>query len=782
MKQEMSAARKIKNPREIKMLSCVEKIDMELMKLILANFDSLWEEGLIAHKDENYNKVDDKEMVRTIYTKFYNRHDSNGFADMKYKPSKNNPEGRVFAPYSLQTITRCVRHTISTGLIDLDMKNCHPTLLKKEVMDKNSIPCPTLTEYVEHRDQVLKALETQGMTREEAKEKVLAIINGQAVEPDDDQWFFQLKGEMREITNRVHILYPRMYERAVKDGGNILHRALHYELCRLERQKLDAMVAFCKKNKLKVAALCHDGLMLYKDTTRNYEAICDELTKVCGIEVVIKEFDEKITPDKLPKTEIPQVELVDDAIVRNDPCEPYAEMKKRMEQTFFKTLSPYRYMEERNGVLYEWKHKEFEQAYHNLYCYSYDKKEGMCNRPFPNVWMADPNIRTYHHFEFNPAGTPKDVYNQFKGFNADRLGGNAMLGQEGLEVWKEHLMVMCNFDQAGYDYQEKWLAWGIQRPERKIGVAIVYMGEQGSGKGSMAEYYGCVIIGREYMVETSSINDIVTDGFNASTKNKLLVIFDESSADEANYDKMKNKITGTLQPLRQKYVDTKTNVPDHSNMMFLSNNRLPVIIKPDERRHMIYKTSNKYCTMNKETPDEEKKAYFDRFHAKLSIENPCPHTAAAIIQHLRSIDLTGFHPQMDRPLTKAYHEVKAASIPNELKFIKDYSDEICAKLPAGKREEYIFYREGKSLYRDYIDWNKDYNPRGQPVGKNTLFDRWRNYSFITPSNPPEKARIPFFQWSYKALLKFWDEQGFDVCGAVVLDEAQHKRLLAQQID
>lgn len=763
-------------------MSCEEKINMDAMKRILANFDALWDDGKITQKDNNYHVVEDKEIARTILTKFYNAHDSNGIARVQYKPSKENPDGRLYAPYSLQTICRPVRHTISTGLIDIDIVNCHPSLLK-ELLDKNSFPCPALTEYVTRREDAIKTLtELYGMSREKVKEKVVAIINGQAVKDDDDEWFHDLAAEVRQITSKVSILYPKMYCRAMKVGGDVTHRALNYELCRLERTKLDAMVSFCKKKKIKIAALCHDGLMLYRETTIDYNAVCNELSAVCGMPVVVKPFNEAIDLTKLPNTEIAQVELVDDQPVVDLPCEAYNVVKKKMEQTFFKTLSPYRFVEERDGTLYEWKHRDFLEAFQNVYCYAYDKREGMTNKHFVPTWLADPEIRTYHHFAFDPSGNcPKDVYNQFKGFNADRMGGDPDLGQEGLQVWKEHLLVMCDFDEDANAYQEKWFAWAIQRPWLKIGVAIVYVGEQGSGKGTLGEHWGHTIIGKDYMVETSSINDIVTDGFNAATKDKLLVIFDESNADEASYDKMKNKITGKLQPLRQKYVDTKTNVKDYANIMFLSNNKTPVIIKPDERRHVIFRTSDKYCTMNKDTPVEEKKAYFDRLYRYMDFENPCPHTAAAIVQYLRSIDLTGFHPQMDRVLTKGYNQIKSFSMSTDLKFIKDFSDERCSRLAASSREKHTFYILGKDLYREYVDWNKDYNPQGKAVGKNTLFSRWEGYKFMTPIICTQKANMKYFKWVYGDLLRFWKDNGYDMEAVEEIDAFAHARLLSQQV-
>jgi len=49
---------------------------MYAMKLILANFNELWEKGLISMKNDFYDKIEDKEVVRTILTKFYNHHDN----------------------------------------------------------------------------------------------------------------------------------------------------------------------------------------------------------------------------------------------------------------------------------------------------------------------------------------------------------------------------------------------------------------------------------------------------------------------------------------------------------------------------------------------------------------------------------------------------------------------------------------------------------------------------------------------------------------------------------
>ena len=768
------------------MISCVETIDMNAMKKILANFDALWTAGLIHQKDDNYNPIDDKEIVRTIFTKFYNRHDATtGAANTQYKPSRINPDGRVYAPYSLQTICRQVRHTISVGLIDIDLKNCHPTLLK-EIFDKNSIPCKTLDEYVLHRDKVLQALiDTYDMTKDEAKTKVLAIINGASVDIDDDPWFHQLRDEVHKITNRISILYPEMYQRAVKSGGNVLHKALNYELCRQERMKLQLIIAFCKKNKLQIAAYCHDGLMLYRDATRDYQSICQTLGELCHMPVVIKEFDEAIDLSQYPNTDIPDVEMVDDTPLQEEQtATPYHEKKKSWEKTHFKTIHPYRYVEERDNRLYEATHRDFEKAYSNVYCYSYNKREKcMTNQSFPQVWMADPNIRTYHHYEFDPSmSCAEDVYNEFKGFQGDLMGGDPAQGKEGLDVFLDHLRLMCSWDEKSFDYLTKWLAWGIQKPHKKIGVALVLRGEQGSGKGTMAEYWGACIIGKPYMVETASVKDVITDGFNMAGKNKLLALFDEAQANEEDNDRMKNYITGSLQLVRQKFVDTKTNVKDYANIIFLSNNKLPVVIKPNERRHVIFRTDDRYCTMSTETTDEEKRAYFDNLYRFMDIDNPCAHTAAAVMEYMRSVDLTHFHPQLDRVLTNEYNSVKSCSMPSELKFIKDYSDDVASRLPILKRPSHTFYIKAIELYNIYLDWNKTYNPRGKPVGKTTLCNRWADYKFVSKSTSPKEGNIQYLSWAYNDLLDYWKQNGYQEENVKEMDASTHRRLLSQQVN
>ena len=165
----------------------------------------------------------------------------------------------------------------------------------------------------------------------------------------------------------------------------------------------------------------------------------------------------------------------------------------------------------------------------------------------------------------------------------------------------------------------------------------------------------------------------------------------------------------------------------------------------------------------------------------MDYQNPCPHTAAAIMEYYRGIDISKFSPEKDRVLTKEYNQVKANYVPAELKFIKDYSDTIAATIQEEpKRAEHIFYTSMMELYNRYTEWNKDYNPRGKPVGKTTLATRFTDHKFITRSTCRQKGNILFLSWKYNDLLEYWKSNQYEQEDIQTIDLATHESLLAQQ--
>jgi len=71
---------------------------------------------------------------------------------------------------------------------------------------------------------------------------------------------------------------------------------------------------------------------------------------------------------------------------------------------------------------------------------------------------------------------------------------------------KHQLEVWCNGDAINYEWLLSWLANIIQRPQQKIGIAVVLRSEaEGAGKGIIVEWFGKEVIGQEYYTKIDEI-------------------------------------------------------------------------------------------------------------------------------------------------------------------------------------------------------------------------------------------------------------------------------------
>jgi hypothetical protein len=96
---------------------CVEKFDSNKLCYIIDNIDTLF-----ADIDD-----DTRKSLRTHLTNYF-MNSNNGKIIVKYHQNKifEQYQGRFFANggLSLQSLKRCVRHTICLDMVDIDMCKC----------------------------------------------------------------------------------------------------------------------------------------------------------------------------------------------------------------------------------------------------------------------------------------------------------------------------------------------------------------------------------------------------------------------------------------------------------------------------------------------------------------------------------------------------------------------------------------------------------------------------------------------------------------------------------
>ena len=139
-------------------------------------------------------------------------------------------------------------------------------------------------------------------------------------------------------------------------------------------------------------------------------------------------------------------------------------------------------------------------------------------------------------------------------------------------------------------------------------TAFVIFGEIGDGKSSVFEYLKRWIIGEQYCLTDSNINNVFGN-FNSTRARKMLVVLEEAKDTKDNFIKtcgmIKDAITNSsfMCVKKGKEAVEETN---YNNFVFLTNNKVPVQIEDKDRRYNVFRSSNCY---------QSNAEYFDSIHS-----------------------------------------------------------------------------------------------------------------------------------------------------------------------
>mmetsp|Transcript_36926 Transcript_36926/g.92763 ORF Transcript_36926/g.92763 Transcript_36926/m.92763 type:complete len:826 (-) Transcript_36926:213-2690(-) len=229
------------------------------------------------------------------------------------KGAMANGKGRWYAKNhgAMQGMNRRVRHTICNGLwIDLDFVNCHPVILSDMCKNLLRIECPLLDKYINNRNEMLQEMIKAGVPdRNEAKKRILKVLNGGSVSDVDTQWWEDLCKEFATLACQVatHTDHKAFLDNCQKEKGpyNLHARTMSAVLCSVENKCLEQLYSFLKEHDCVPGGQCSlifDGLMI-PDTPPIRERVCSEeflldaskcIHQATGysVTVTIKEFDE----------------------------------------------------------------------------------------------------------------------------------------------------------------------------------------------------------------------------------------------------------------------------------------------------------------------------------------------------------------------------------------------------------------------------------------------------------------------------------------------------------
>src|SRR5574337_915339 len=254
---------------------------------------------------------------------------------------------------------------------------------------------------------------------------------------------------------------------------------------------------------------------------------------------------------------------------------------------------------------------------------------------------------------FDPGGEdPNIVCNRWSGWPLKPVEGRCELLLDTLRYYSGQ---EDNAEQV-YRWMLCWLAYPLQHPGAKMHSAMVIHGPQGTGKSRFFEAYAKIYGDYATVLNQGAIED----KFNSDwSERKLFILADEIVARQDLYhlkNQLKNFITGEWVRVNPKNVAAHRE-RNHMNLVFLSNERQPVQLENDDRRHLVLWT-----------PPALSRAYYD----ELSEEIACG-GVLALYHYLMQLDLGDFKPWTRPPMTRAKEDLIGLSLSSEERFCRDWA-------------------------------------------------------------------------------------------------------------
>lgn len=274
--------------------------------------------------------------------------------------------------------------------------------------------------------------------------------------------------------------------------------------------------------------------------------------------------------------------------------------------------------------------------------------EGNNEKPrlLPDAWIRWRYRRTYPAgMGMFPEGPPSEEwYNTWRGFSVEPKQGKC-------ERFYEHINdIICNGNKEQASWVLDWMADAVQDPANPKGTAIVLRGDEGIGKGTLADKFGS-LFGCHYRHLNNDSH--LTGNFNAHMMDALFVFADEITwgGNRKTAGVLKGMITEKHLLGERKNVDA-VSYRNMVRLMIASNADWVVPADMSSRRWFVLDVSNK------------RKNNFDYFEAITEEwENG---GAAALLYDLQNREIT--HNLRRAPETKALAHQRSQSMPTSLRW------------------------------------------------------------------------------------------------------------------
>jgi hypothetical protein len=693
----------------------------------------------------------DSEEVNINENHFFEIEQDYGFKDDK------DPLGRLYTlnkngKFSLQGMKRPIRQTIQHKYKDIDIENCQGSIMLMYAL-KHGLPSTTLLKYHQNRKEWYHL-----------KKSILKIINYSDIQlpefnsNDDRSFVQQLKSEIQVIHNHM---WDNPENKALVTGlkrsnnnFNRQGRLCSKLFCRIESLLLDQCLLFLKQSRIDTRhnvlifdgfemeeSICTDDLLnslnQYIHQQLKIMNLIDQNFELPLIKYVYKSQDEIVDLNDFNVN----IEILEDELenIGNYP-KKYYEWKKEFEKTHCKIKADscfVSYSKSTNEFKFQTK-SQIQTAYEHECCQIKDGKK--CKRfCFIENWFKDPHMKCYDYIGVYPppVQAPKNVLNIWTGYRMDRLD---IEGDHptAIDLFKRHMLILCDHDQVVCDYLIMWVAQLIQFPGVKSITPTLRSEQEGAGKGSLWRLLSNML-GADKVVQSVNPERDVFGEFNSLMSTRILICFDELSkaALKKSEGPLKSLITEGKLIINGKGREPVV-IDSYHRIISFSNCEDPIKTSESDRRNLIINCSNELVEKTNENLE-----YFAKFNNEL-IENDC--ALKTIYNYLKNMENIDQFNKLKIPRTTYHQELIQKNESPELCFLK--------YLVHKADDEGLNYEEMKSedLFHKFEMWKMSVGLGDYKVQAPTLVLRIGNLKFDGLS----KKRTKLFNltvFEYQKLLK-----------------------------
>lgn len=320
----------------------------------------------------------------------------------------------------------------------------------------------------------------------------------------------------------------------------------------------------------------------------------------------------------------------------------------------------------------------------------------MYGADYVRMWKASPDRETVDEEDlvFDPTMTcGPGAINLYDGFAIEPTPCDAEEVDVMLRLL-EHLCGRC-LEAPGFAGKEvvmewvlRWLALPLQRPGAKPRTSLVFHGPQGTGKNLFFDVVRGIYGKYGVMVGQTEIEE----KYNGWLSAKLLVIGNEVVSRQElwhNKNRLKWIITEDRIPIRTMHTDTRWE-SNHANVIFLSNERQPLVLEIGDRRYLVVYT-----------PSPEDASLYTEVRDFLANDG-----AAKFFHFLLNYPLGDFGEHTKPPMTEAKEELIGLGMKPAERFLREWVGEFL-DLP-------MQVCSSEQLYRAFRRWCDDAGERWPP--------------------------------------------------------------------